>query len=322
VKIRPVQSQDERLAQALVPVIQRNVRSRAMMEQLARRIGVSTATVYRKRKLLEESGELSALEPRKRGPRPGTRYLQPRVERIIDEVLEDFYLGAQKPTIKATLDEIHDRCRGQGVARPQFPSRTAVTNRIKAKGLYEILRRREGKRAAAVSKPCPGEFVALHPNHYWLIDHTSTDVIIVDRLYRLPMGRPTITLIIDAFSRMCVGFYISFEPPSRVQSALAVIHAVLPKQEWLLEVGISRHWPAHGIPAFLHADNAAEFRSVAMQRGANNLICQMTWRQPDEPQEGGLIERFVGTMMGDVRLLPGATFSNPKTRGKYDSDVT
>jgi hypothetical protein len=37
---------------------------------------------------------------------------------------------------------------------------------------------------------------------------------------------------------------------------------------------------------------------------------------------GGHIERLLGTLMGALHELPGATFSSPQQRGNYDSDAT
>jgi putative transposase len=38
------------------------------------------------------------------------------------------------------------------------------------------------------------------------IDHTLVDVVVVDELERLPLGRPWLTLAIDVASRMVNGF--------------------------------------------------------------------------------------------------------------------
>lgn len=57
-----------------------------------------------------------------------------------------------------------------------------------------------------------------------------------------------------------------------------------------------------------------------MRRGLALLNIEPLYRDPGETQQGGLIERFVGSMMGDVHLLPGTTFSNVKARGAYNSE--
>jgi putative transposase len=36
---------------------------------------------------------------------------------------------------------------------------------------------------------------------------------------------------------------------------------------------------------------------------------------------GGHIERLLGTLMGALHELPGATFSSPQQRGTYNSDA-
>lgn len=311
---------EQEIARVLRPLIRDDVHSRDAMVRAAARLGMSVANAYRKRKALETSALSSVLTPKKRGPPPGRRYLRPDIERVIDDVLKDFFFKRQKPTIQAALQECHDRCKLEGIERSDWPSRTALTKRIKEKGLYHLLLRREGKEAARASKPQPGEFVADRPNHYWLIDHTSADIMLVDRIRRLVLGRPTLTLVIDAFSRLCMGFYVSFDPPSRVHAAMALVHAIFPKDAWLEQLGIPHAWPARGTPDNLHSDNAAEFRSVVMRRGLALLNIEPQYRDPDETQQGGLIERFVGSMMGDVHLLPGTTFSNVKARGTYDSE--
>jgi hypothetical protein len=39
------------------------------------------------------------------------------------------------------------------------------------------------------------------------------------------------------------------------------------------------------------------------------------------PRYGGHIERLIGSVMSEMHLLPGATFSNVAARGGYDSEA-
>jgi putative transposase len=48
----------------------------------------------------------------------------------------------------------------------------------------------------------------------------------------------------------------------------------------------------------------------------------LEYRPVAQPHVGGHIERLLGTLMGALHELPGATFSSPKQRGTYDSDAT
>ena len=61
------------------------------------------------------------------------------------------------------------------------------------------------------------------------IDHTWMDVVVVDREWRLPIGRPWLTLAIDVASRAVAGFSVSLEAPSALSVSLVLSHGVLPK---------------------------------------------------------------------------------------------
>ena len=119
---------------------------------------------------------------------------------------------------------------------------------------------------------------------------------------------------------MVAGYYLSLEPPSSVSVALALQHAVLPKDEWLSARGISVPWPVQGLPQLLHMDNAKEFHAKALTRGAQEYGITLFYRPVATPHYGGHIERLIGTMMGEVHLLPGTTFSDIEERGTYDSE--
>jgi hypothetical protein len=46
------------------------------------------------------------------------------------------------------------------------------------------------------------------------MDHTPSDIIVVDNNSMLPLGRPTVTSALDEHTRSPMGFYTGFEPPS------------------------------------------------------------------------------------------------------------
>ena len=52
----------------------------------------------------------------------------------------------------------------------------------------------------------------------------------------------------DVFSRMVLGFYISFDPPGALSTGLCISHAILPKEKWLARFGITTPWPCWGLP--------------------------------------------------------------------------
>ncbi len=154
------------------------------------------------------------------------------------------------------------------------------------------------------------------------MDHTPVDLIVVDPVDRVPIGRPWITVAIDVFSR-CIGrLHLSLETPSATSVGLCLTSVACEKAPWLHQRGIEAHWPVFGKPRRLGVNNAAEFHSAAFERGCAQHGIAIEWRPPGQPHFGGIVERVVGTLMQLVHTLPGTTFSNPAERGSYDSDKT
>ncbi|WP_254515866.1 Mu transposase C-terminal domain-containing protein [Novosphingobium sp. G106] len=152
------------------------------------------------------------------------------------------------------------------------------------------------------------------------MDHTPADIIIVDDHFRRPLCRPTLTLQIDIATRVIPGFYVSLEHPSATSVGMALRHGILPKAAWLQERGIDIDYPVAGILDILHVDNAREFHSRAFARGCQQHGIDLHYRPKRTPHYGGHIERLIGTMIGEIHLLPGTTFSSVADKGDYDAE--
>jgi putative transposase len=152
------------------------------------------------------------------------------------------------------------------------------------------------------------------------IDHTKLDIIVVDDVHHLATGRPWITLAIDVFSRMVIGFFISMDPPNSMSVGLCLVHCILPKDKWLAGHGIDTPWPCWGVMRKIHADNAGEFRGEMLRRACKEYTIDLEWRPVKQPHYGGHIESLLGTFLEEIHELPGTTFSNPNERGQYDSE--
>jgi putative transposase len=241
------------------------------------------------------------------------RLLAPEVETVIEVAIGEFYLTRMRPTVSDLVREVERRCHDEQL-RP--PSYKAVAARLRAHDQQEVLRRRHGA-AYARSKlgRLVGRLTADEPLSLVQIDYTLAGVIVVSWADRRPLVRPWLTLAIDVATRMVTGFHLGLEPPSALSVALALSHAVLPKDEYLQGRGVDLPWPVCGLPSCLHLDNAKEFRSEALARGAALYGIKLQYRPPATPHWGGHIERLIGTMMGPLRLLPGATGRSVAERG-------
>lgn len=283
-------------------------------------LNLSRSRIYSLVRRYRLNSVASALLPRKPGPARGYSRLLPEVEDLIERLLDEVYLKRQKPNVAALCRSIAHACKVWGLPPP---TRKAVAARLSRRPASTTVRRREGKKKADdLYRPVVQTYEADYALQVVQIDHTPVDLIVVDEQNRKPIGRPWVTFAIDVASRAVVGFYVTLEHPSAISVAMTIRHAVLPKEAWLADRGISASWMVSGIPDSLHMDNAKEFHSRALARGCDEYGIEQLFRPLKTPHFGGHIERLIGTMMGAVHLLPGTTFSNIAEKGDYDSATT
>jgi putative transposase len=302
------------------PVLEKARLPRRVMAERAREGGVEVTTLYRWTRAFRTTGLLSSLLPYKPAGGRGKSRLEPAVEQIVLQTIEEHFLTPQQRSIESTATEVARRCRERELSVPHAGT---IRARIVALPLRERLSRRSHRKAfLARFVPRPGSFdEAQRPLDFVQIDHTKLDIIVVDEEQRLPIGRPWITLAIDVYSRMVLGFYISLDPPGAIATGLCIAHSALPKEAWLAKRGIIGSWPCWGFPARIHLDNAKEFHGEMLRRACEQYGIALEYRPVAQPHIGGHIERLLGTLLRALHELPGATFSNPAQRGSYDSEA-
>jgi putative transposase len=301
------------------PYLEADQPTRELASELAEKADIHVTTFYAWLRCYRDAGHVSGLIPRDRGPRPGSRRLNEAQEQIIERAIEQFYLKKQRYSPTDVAQEVKLMCQRAGIEPPHG---NTVRNRIKAIPDSVKLRRRgridEARdRFSPIKDKFPG---ADFPLAVTQIDHTPADVIVVDEEHRLPLGRPTLTLQIDVKTRVVTGIAILLEAPSAVSVGMCVSNSMLPKDEYLEELGVEGEWPVWGCPAVLHADNAREFRGKMLRQACENYGIDLQLRPVKVPHYGGHIERLMGTAANELRKLPGATFSNPKQRRGYKSE--
>ena len=294
-------------------------RKRADVEALAKRINSHPATIYRWLNDYESTGLVSSLMRSRRSDRGRSRF-EPRIEEIIQEQIDSFYLTEQKTTPVATAREVRKACKAEGLKPPTTRTITARINKVDDE--RRLAKRESYKAAKERYQPIRGNFPGADwPLAIVQIDHTPMDVIIVDDIHRLPIGRPYLTLATDIFSRMVVGFYISLDPPSSLSTGICISNAILTKEDFLKRIDTDLPWPCWGVMRTVHTDNASEFRGKMLGRACERYGIVLEHRPKGSPNYGGHVERIFRTHMQKVHNeLPGTTFSNIQERGEYDSD--
>jgi len=309
----------ERRYAAIKPVIDQAFIGRKEIEVRAKAINVDVATLYRWIKTYKSTGSVVSLIPQKRGWKLGAIRIPEKMEQIIQTVIDEYYLTIQRPTVQKTVSEVKRKCEQQGI---DPPSSSTIRNRITKIDEKKRLWAR-GYKELAKNKflAVPGTFPnADFPLAVVQIDHTPVDIILVDDVYRKPIGRPWITFSIDVFSRVITGYYLSFDPPSGTSVGMCVSHSILPKEEWLLLHKVDAAWPVWGIPKKIHVDNGSDFRADAFRKSCLAYSIHLEFRPVKQPRYGGHIERLVGSFLKEIHSLPGTTFSSIKDRDGYDSE--
>jgi putative transposase len=162
---------------------------------------------------------------------------------------------------------------------------------------------------------------APYPGALYQIDATIADIYLVSRLNRLHViGRPTIVVIIDVFSRMIVGVCIRFEREGWNVINLALKNATEDKVQFCQKHGIDitkNEWPVIGLCDAITGD-----RGPMIGYNADNLVAGLKIRVSNLPPYRAdwkwIVEQVFRLL--NIRVidqLPGAL--NPeKERGDRD----
>lgn len=309
----------QRRFMAIKPLLENPMRTRSQAESIASDAGVHVATLYKWLKQFQAAGHVSVLVPSKRGRKQGTTFLDKYQENVISAVIEEFYLKDKRPGPSEVIEKVASLCR---LAKIVPPHPNTVRNRLAALNPATVLRRRgQSEKARDKYEAIQGKYPdGNFPLEAVQIDHTPTNVILVDETYRKPIGRAWLTLAIDTFSRMIVGLFISFERPDAAAVGICIARGMCPKREYLAKLDVPGDWDVWGVPSSIYADNAKEFHSEAVERGASEYNIDLQWRPVATPHYGGHIERMMGNVGKHDKKLPGATFSKPEQRKGYDSE--
>jgi putative transposase len=295
-------------------------RRKTELERFAERHGCHLATAYRKLKLVEagvgaDGMRLQRSDKGKVGVRKGVRAVE-----VIEEHLRTYHFVETKRTVRSLLDVVNLALASEGLPRVGLSLLYAVRNQTTFRD--RLLASGRNKEARDVFRAKVGH---LPNNDYPLgtvqIDHTPCQICFVDSVDRVSIGTATLTLVVDSYSRMILGYYIGFENASAHAAGLALSHAFLPKEKQLEELGITdAEWPCWGLPDVILCDNAQELNGTMMQAARQEFRFTIRNRPAGQPQFGGHAETVFKTFMNEWKTIPGTQFSNPRERGEYNSE--
>ncbi|HTU69553.1 MAG TPA: Mu transposase C-terminal domain-containing protein [Candidatus Baltobacteraceae bacterium] len=283
--------------------------------------GLSVATLYRLIQRFEETRDARSLCDRGVG-QPRKARLDPRVIDVIAAAFHGKYLTNQNLKISRICEDVRATCWRDNLPLPSMNTVRTHLKRLRHQhGLRAVEVARGNRKIAHTLTPHHGTFNQhFGPWSLVQIDHTKLDIMVVDEETRKCVGRAFITIACDVYSRMILGFYISLDPVGALSTGLCLLHAMLPKDEWLKECDVPTIWPCWGKPAALHFDNGREFLGKMIHRFCKLHDVIIDHRPVGSPHFGGHVERMIRTLNEMLHTLPGSSFSNVQKRGDYNSE--
>lgn len=248
------------------------------------------------------------------------------VQEVLIELIEERYLEPPGCSIvdihHALMERVHNlNLLRASDAQLTLPSYDTVRRAIKAYPAYEHAVAKYGKQEASIrfrtSMAGPKAKYILEVAE---IDHTPIDWFIVDERTGLPLGRPTLTILVDRKSKMMLGVYVSFGGPSTEAVFQCLRHAILPKN-YLREryPRVEGLWPCFGLMQVLVCDNGLEFHSKALEQACFELGITLQFCPKRKPYFKGMVERaFRSISRGFFHAQKGTSLANWMDRHGYD----
>jgi putative transposase len=157
---------------------------------------------------------------------------------------------------------------------------------------FDLIYRREADRSNAI----------------WQADHTPLDIELVQSdVDSAKTAKPWLSVILDDYSRAVAGYFLSFESPSSLNTALALRQAIWRKED--------ARWKVCGIPEVLYTDNGSDFTSRHLEQVSADLKIRLVFSTPGIPRGRGRVERFFSSIdQMFLCTLPGFKSSGGKKR--------
>lgn len=315
--------------QAIIRQLAQSLRlSKGQITDASVALGLSRSRIYELIKCYRKYPCVETLlRRRQRRHNAGRGRLDPGVEQVIQDCIHRYYLGVKEPIRIAALYAIVEQaCLQQGL---DVPCEQSIRRRVKRLPDREL--------AMAGKLPGPRNKRDHHPQHHIVdgyldevqIDHTIVDAMIDLRPQGLGVYRPWITLAIDVATRLIYGYYIGLRQPTLQNTCAVLLQGSANKTDWLRRRGfdyssfrndsIPNLWPSsEGLPKLVFTDRGKDFRSKTTRIACQSLGIEIQYRPPGQTHFGGHIERLIGTLMGNHKMLPGMTGSNVVERADYE----
>ncbi len=202
---------------------------------------------------------------------------------LLDTFIAEYYETPRQAPAISVYRAYQRACEQQGI--PHLSTSTFYSRLRKRRG-YEQTKKRRGAKAAYALQPWVWELAQSTPRHgdrplaIAHIDHTQLDIELRSSATGRLLGRPWVTLLMDAYSRRILAVYLTFDAPSYRSCMMA------------LRICVSRFGR---FPQTVVVDGGQEFESVYFDTLLARYCCVKKTRPGGKPRFGSVIERLFGT---------------------------
>ncbi len=255
-------------------------------------------------------------------------FRQPRIDQAVIEIIRKAalrYYRTSQPTMASIVRNVEDAIIAHNLENCdkalKIPSYLTIKAHVEKTSYQFKKKSRSGKDSYRAEEAGDGigikTFRVLERVE---IDHTQLDVHLLDDDRKTLLGRPTITVLIDHYSHMVLGFQLSFEDASYAAVCIACINGFMSKGDYLAHWRCDYPWPAHGVPSLIVTDNGNEFwgksfNSVADEIGSIFFYCPI--RRANYKSR---VERFFGILNAMVLDdFPGVVRKQGSCGDGYDA---
>ena len=284
------------------------LRRQALLESESEPTNVSERTLRRWKArqdiaLANGSNEVLALVPDSGSRGNRKPRLSKRQVELMDKVIDEQWLTSAAINYKTCYRKMVVAFSGTGEVPPSYPTLIA---RVKARETNRDVRTRYGKRIAYQQST----FIdVLHhdspvhgsrPFQYVHIDHTQLDIEVISSRTGKPLGRPWLSLAVDAWTRRIVAFYLTFDSPSYISVMMTIRDMV-------------RRF--NRLPEFIVVDNGSDFLSSAFETFLRAMGTHLRFRPAGQPRHGAVLERMFGRLNTEyIHNLAGNTKATKNVR--------
>ncbi|MHB8629967.1 MAG: transposase [Aggregatilineales bacterium] len=247
------------------------------LSRVAREQGLGLRTLQRWVQAYRRDG-LAGLVKKKRSDRG-----QHRLPLILQHLVEGLALQKPPPSVAYIHRHVVDIATQQGWPVPNYLTVYRIVREL-APSL--VMLAHQGTKIYKETFDVLYQRKAIQPNAIWQADHSLLEIILLNE--QAGPAQPWLTVIMDDYSRVIVGYLLTFDNPCAINTALALHQAIWRKSD--------PRWHACGIPAQFYTDHGSDFTSHHMEQVSADLKIDLIFSIPGQPRGRGRIERFFRTI--------------------------